>query len=234
MEIIGGKEAKPHSRPYMALINTKGCMCGGTLIDSSWVLTAAHCTINASTTIILGLHFLRNQGQSVQKFKALQWFTHDYDNKTEDNDVQLVKLSGKAKLNKAVKPLKLPTTSSDVKAGTICESAGWGITRNDVSIASDKLMEVSLPVISREKCAAMWYPRVITENMMCTLYANGGKDTCRGDSGGPLICQGKFRGVVSFGPDRCGDPQRPAVYAFLTKDHINWIKRQIKKKLSLF
>ncbi|XP_068127848.1 granzyme A-like isoform X1 [Hyperolius riggenbachi] len=231
MEIIGGREATPHSRPHMACITTGNKLCDGALIDSSWVLTAAHCTIDISTTIKLGAHSLKAEDQYVQNFKVLKWLKHCYNANTLDNDIQLVQLFGKAKLNEAVKPLELPTTFCDVEPGTICEVAGWGRTSNDdVYRPPDKLMEVSLPAISREQCVAMWYPYAITKNMMCTLYANGGKGDCRGDSGGPLICQGEFRGIVSFGPKACAIPSRPDVYAFLTEDHVTWIKKQIEKK----
>ncbi|XP_068118503.1 glandular kallikrein-3, submandibular-like [Hyperolius riggenbachi] len=187
---------------------------------------------NSSTIIGLGLHTLSKVNKDVQIFKVLKWRKHHYNALTNDNDVQLVQLSGKAKLSNVVKPLELPTTFSDVEPGTICESAGWGRTRNEPGSDSDKLLEVSLPVISRQKCAAMWKPRaqVITKNMMCTLDAAEGKDTCNGDSGGPLICQGQLRGVVSFGPKYCGNPVEPAVYAFLNEDNVNWIKRGMENK----
>ncbi|XP_068119031.1 granzyme A-like [Hyperolius riggenbachi] len=236
LEIIGGSEAIPHSWPFIAYISTPGNhgaeLCGGTLINRSWVLTAAHCPINSATTIKLGLHSRSKEDQYVQTFQVSKWRPHPHYNKVPfDNDVQLVQLSGKAKLTPGVKPLKLPTTFSDVEPGTICESAGWGITSNDPNRRSDKLLEVNLPVISREACADMWGSHEITKNMMCTLDAIGGKTTCNGDSGGPLICQRQLRGVVSFGPkNNCGHPEYPPGYAFLNEDIVNWIKGEIKKK----
>ncbi|XP_068127851.1 granzyme A-like isoform X2 [Hyperolius riggenbachi] len=234
MEIIGGSEAIPHSWPFIAYISTPGNhgpeLCGGTLINQSWVLTAAHCTIKDTTTIKLGLHSLSKEDEFVQTFQVSNWHRHPHYNRvTFDNDVQLVQLSGKAKLTTGVKPRKLPTTFSDVEPGTICESAGWGITSNDSNSGSDKLLEVNLPAISREKCAAMWKLHKITKNMMCTLDALGGKTTCNGDSGGPLICQGQLRGVVSFGPkNNCGNAEYPPGFAFLNENIVNWITGGIK------
>ncbi|XP_040195305.1 granzyme A-like [Rana temporaria] len=230
-DIIGGREAIPHSRPYMALLKTERSLCAGTLIKADWVLTAAHCKVNSSTTIQLGVHSKTVKNKYIQEFKVLRSIRLNYDEKTKDNDIELVQLSCKAKLNKAVKILPLPKKFDDVKDGTVCDTAGWGSTKKNTLQLSDKLMEVSLPAISRKKCAAMWKSSIkIATNMMCTFDASGEKDVCRGDSGGPLICKKMFRGIVSFGPRICGNPELPSVYTFLTKDYNNWIKKEINKK----
>lgn len=212
------------------LLNTNGYRCAGTLIKADWVLTAAHCKVNSSTTIKLGVHSIKADDTYVQKFKVLRSIRHNYDENTLDNDIELVQLSRKAKRNKAVKILPLPKKFNDVKDGTLCNTAGWGTTQKNNTQLSDKLLEVCLPALSREKCAAMWQPYQITPNMMCTLDASGKKDACGGDSGGPLICEKMFRGIVSFGPVTCANPERPGVYTFLTKDYIKWIKNEINKK----
>ncbi|XP_072270078.1 granzyme A-like [Pyxicephalus adspersus] len=187
----------------------------------------AHCACDSSTKIKLGAHLKKNDGKI---FNAKNCIQHKAYNKcTNDNDLQLVQLSNKAKQTKNVKIQPLPKIFNDVEEGTVCDTAGWGAITSNRRTFPGVLMEVNLTAISRKRCAEMWKPHMITENMMCTLDASGKKDVCGGDSGGPLLCKNTLRGIVSFGPKTCGYPKRPSVYTFLTETNLTWIKKVIKK-----
>ncbi|XP_060091970.1 granzyme A-like [Heteronotia binoei] len=234
--IIGGKESAPHSRPYMAaLMKRNHSFCGGTLIQGNWVLTAAHCsTEKETTTVVLGAHSLSNNEKEKQFFQIINMVAHPkYNGRTNENDIKLLQLDRKAKITRAVKSIPMPKTYDDIKARTQCLVTGWGITENRGK-PSDTLREVDVMVIDRHICKKLYNSKaLVTPNMVCA----GGtkkprKDTCKGDSGGPLICEGIQRGITSFGlPGKCGDPKYPGVYTRLTKDYLEWIKKTIGRNL---
>ncbi|CAK6950811.1 granzyme A-like [Scomber scombrus] len=97
---------------------------------------------------------------------------------------------------------------------------------------SDVLMAVNVTVIDRVKCNSCDHYNsrpVITKDMICAGYVgNKPADTCQGDSGGPLLCNEALVGVTSFGKG-CGQEKFPGVYAFLSKEQLNWIKKTMKK-----
>ncbi|XP_063818155.1 granzyme A-like [Pseudophryne corroboree] len=232
VRIIDGDEVLPHSKPYMALIEFETehyeIICGGSLIRRNWVLTAAHCQMFQSTvTVTLGAHSRVKKEMDKQMFDVVRSIKHPhYNSSNYNNDLRLLKLHRKAKLGKAVQLMSLPETFEDTEAGTVCQAAGWGLTEDGDN--SDNLMEVNVTLIERGKCQRSWKNKVnITENMMCTSVGPKGQDTCEGDSGGPLICNGVLKGITSFGNIKCGHPGDTSVFTRLTKEYVTWILNTI-------
>ncbi|XP_067320706.1 granzyme A-like [Anolis sagrei] len=226
-DIIGGRESIPHSRPFMAIVQGEH-MCGGTLIKSKWVLTAAHCEFNETVKVILGAHSRNETERSKQTIAVAKQIPHPgFVLKTFDNDLMLLKLKRSARINRYVSTIKLTRTFADIKAGTRCLVAGWGRTHMTDKIYPDRLQEVNVTVIDRRICSDHNHydsHHNITKNMVCAGDKKGGKDSCSGDSGGPLICKGKQTGVVSFGFG-CAISRFPGVYARLGKNQLDWIRK---------
>nr|XP_015220987.1 PREDICTED: granzyme C-like isoform X1 [Lepisosteus oculatus] len=168
-QIIGGREATPHSRPYMAYLSmvrgTKCVSCGGFLVRNDFIMTAAHCSSD-NITAILGAHNMVQDENSQQIIPVAKSFPFpDFCPRELDNDIMLLKLRWNATLNSAVGVLPLPKKVRDVRVGRSCSVAGWGAMDTEGEKPSPTLQEVNVTVV-RRLCAQTW-GRQFNEYKVC-------------------------------------------------------------------
>ncbi|XP_058396805.1 granzyme B-like isoform X1 [Diceros bicornis minor] len=132
-KIIGGHEAKPHSRPYMVfvqiLVKETMKMCGGALVREDFVLTAAHCW-GSSISVTLGAHNIQKRERTQQVIPVRRAIPHpDFNHNNMSNDIMLLELARKAKQTVAVRPLSLPWSKAQGDSGSplICKNVIQGI-----------------------------------------------------------------------------------------------------------
>lgn len=221
---IGGHEAVPNSRPYMALLLKDGkAWCGGFLVADQWVASAAHCLHGMKSeefSVVLGAHSIYKDDSFKEVFKIQSYFLHsEFKEDPRQNDILLMKLNEKVTISPAVKTIGFQRVNQDVSPGTMCLVPGWGSTSSS-GRKPEKLQEVEVPIISRTVCNGRRdHDGNVNENMLCA----GGlrKDACEGDSGGPLVCNGIVEGIVSFGPSVCGG-KKSGVYVRISA-YVDWI-----------
>ncbi|XP_052590230.1 granzyme C-like [Peromyscus californicus insignis] len=225
-EIIGGHEVKPHSRPYMTLIESleadgNSSLCGGFLVKDNFVLTVAHC-LGSSMTVILGAHNIETEEETQQIIPVEKAIPHPaYDRMDLSNDIMLLKI--KAKMTKAVRPLKLPWRGVHVKPGDVCSVAGWGIKVPEGNYA-DTLQEVELTVQKDQLCESHYPCYYNKANQLCVGDPKIKSASFKGDSGGPLLCNKVVAGIASYGHE---DGSAPRVFTRVSS-FLSWIKETMK------
>ncbi|XP_045102510.1 proclotting enzyme-like isoform X3 [Portunus trituberculatus] len=231
--IVGGKPADPKDWPWMAALLRRDRniqYCGGTLITSQHVLTAAHCLKPFSASEIqvrLGEYTFDNPTDGAHvDFDVVEVRMHEsYNSDSQENDISVLKLDRPTTFNDIILPACLPPPGVfyEGRSGYV---TGWGTIHFGGPVSS-VLQEVVVPVWSRQDCSNA-YPGKVFPGMMCAGLKTGGKDSCQGDSGGPYQIQDtKTRrwyvaGVVSWGI-QCAQPENPGVYTEVAQ-YIDWIK----------
>uniref|UniRef100_H2ZIH0 Peptidase S1 domain-containing protein n=1 Tax=Ciona savignyi TaxID=51511 RepID=H2ZIH0_CIOSA len=227
--VVGGKRARVARWPWMAYITIGNNLCGGSLISSRWVVSAAHCfsLINRNNlggvTVVLGVVDTLDRGNvHEQTFTISRLIIHP-NYRFPDNDIALLELSREINPSIYVKPACLPN-GEHPPVGEKCWATGYGTTLFGGATAKN-LQEVDLPIADDGQCYDIYANRTNRfnpTNMLCAGYITGGKDACQGDSGGPLVCQRckncdwYLAGVTSFGKG-CATPGFFGVYTKVSR-----------------
>eukprot|EP00094_Tigriopus_californicus_P007002 TCALIF_06741-PA protein Name:"Similar to AAEL013712 Trypsin 5G1 (Aedes aegypti)" AED:0.30 eAED:0.30 QI:0/0.33/0/1/0.66/0.5/4/0/381 len=222
--IVGGTETDPNEFPWMVSLQTTNGQhfCGGSIIHSKYILTAAHCLSWGVTRVRVsfGKHDLTKKETGAFSRNAKELMYHkDYLEHQPDYDIGMIKLR---------KPIPF-TESKPIDPGYRAMAAGWGNVAYTSLEGSSVLRKVTIQVFSNDYCQKKYFMDNITERMICAGSRKGGKDSCQGDSGGPLAMKGKNYGYVQVGivawGRGCGSKQYPGVYTRVSK-FTDWIRKK--------
>ncbi|CAF2390343.1 unnamed protein product [Rotaria sp. Silwood2] len=235
--IFGGTDAIPNSWPWMIFYqekrtcgtNTCYGLCGGTLINANYIITAAHCvgTRNPSDiTLVAGMHNMSSNTETTKRqFRTVQAiYVHpQYDTMTNMNDIAILRVSTPFTFTTYVQPACLP--GSEPKPNDQVIIAGWGAQAFAGSV-HDTLKQANTKVV--DKCDS-WWLSVDSSKQICVANSIDGSSACQGDSGGPILAQynGQYvvSGIASYVKDcnTMGSSNAPNVYTRVAP-YKAWIK----------
>ncbi|XP_017010916.2 chymotrypsin-2 [Drosophila takahashii] len=232
--VVNGTDSSVLKYPFMVSLRSYdgSHSCGGTIVSPKFVMTAAHCTNGRaaeSLSIQFGVTNINANGPNVVGiWRIIQH--EDFDpNRQNANDISLVMVKDPFVFDGiSVAPVELPVHGFAVPqsdAGVEGVLVGWGLNETYGSV-QNTLQEASLKIYSDEECTTRHGGRTDPRYHICGGVDEGGKGQCSGDSGGPLIYNGRQVGIVSWSVKPCTVAPYPGVYCKVS-EYIDWIKCNI-------
>ncbi|MFN3218268.1 MAG: S1 family peptidase [Acidimicrobiales bacterium] len=216
--IVGGSFARITGHPHqVALVSPSGNQfCGGSIIGSSTVVTAAHCVERTGPSGVLvqagNAHLFRGR---VQIRNVQRIVRHPRYARQEVADIAVLQLARPLRFNRKVRPIEL-ATAAELAAATHAIATGWGARFEENGRGSVRLRRVRVPIVGDRACNRALRDRGATILPRLELCAGApGRDSCYGDSGGPLVIRTpdgpRLAGITSWGLEPCGG-RTPGIY----------------------
>jgi secreted trypsin-like serine protease len=228
--VVGGAATAPSAYKFIASLQYwSQHICGATIINRDWVMTAAHCVIyDDGSPVYAPFLSLRVYEHDLTDaidpnyacsgiVDVAEVVSHpDFNAITLDNDIALLRLASPRPPKCLASLPSLDIRPSIATPGTMATVAGWGRTSPEGSYPEtypNVMHEVAVPILSRKECAQAY--GYLPSVMVCAGLLEGGKDSCQGDSGGPLFIKADGSpvvvGIVSWGMG-CASEGYPGVY----------------------
>ncbi|XP_045530233.1 serine protease snake-like [Pieris brassicae] len=241
--IIGGVDAYKGEFPHMALLgygNDKlEWLCGGVIISERYVLTAGHCTYSAYKhspvkKIRVGILKRSDAVDSSKEYNVVPIKYPEYHSPLRYNDIALLQTDRDIELNKYVVPACLHDGGADIFKNSAIVT-GWGTTVYKSRDFSDVLQKARVERFESVECEKKYNHIRLMPNgfnsttQLCYGDRFSNRDTCEGDSGGPLQkihptirCMYSVIGITSMGKS-CGIAGEPSIYTRV-EYYLPWIE----------
>lgn len=205
--------------------------CGGAIITSRWVLTAAHCVTVAaksskfrtiernSISVVVGTIYrlARPDDRNILHLSSI--WVHSKYTRTCNHDIALLKLNRPVWSSRTYpKRMRLPMEPLGIR--TKCYTLGWGRFYMDGPYA-DELMVMSVNPVPFKTCLSSFDSGKDCPYNLCLASDDEHGSLCHGDTGSPLYCDGVLYGLAVGMKKRCMEGSL-MVYNNLY-DHVNWI-----------
>jgi len=200
--IAGGPialEPIPWQAHLTMMIGSEAFQCGGTILDEETILTAAHCLnskqlgpIKVETGVLANPVLERNFDINEKTSNVKKVIVYpNFEAPTKGDDIAILKLKMPLTFDNDTKPACLPKPSFSPEDRELGIVSGWGRISSRGRI-SDVLRYVSIPLVKNTDCSNMAprYKSILKDTMLCAGRREGKIDSCKGDSGGPLIVGG--------------------------------------------
>ncbi|WP_394245538.1 S1 family peptidase [Vibrio astriarenae] len=224
--IIDGTPAPEGEWPFIGALIQKGFsasqgqICGASYLGGRYVLTAAHCVENTSSgdiELLFGVNDLDDENQGTRVGVNNIYIHELFDSDRLLYDIAVLELPRELTSDEADAVRLAPEGRLEelyMSGDVTLTVAGWGtIEPSGSTVRPDSLQELDIKLVSREECNAV-YGEIPAQNF-CAGTPSEGQDSCRGDSGGPIVIKdtGEQLGWVSWGDRFCGRAGSYGVYA---------------------